>query len=701
MIAQEEPPLPQVEYFTVETTVLDDGTEIGRIAINGPPTPPPGVERPVVELSELSSQAGLVVLSEVPTYDWSYGCSATSAAMIAAYYDRTLYPDIYTGPTNGGVMPMDNSTWGHTTWPRCDEPGTMSVGECPLSATHNGIDGRSTRGHVDDYWTGYDCLGPDPYVTNGWVEHTLGDCTGDYMNTSKWFSAHSYNKDGETYFYYYNSGAPMPTSDMVALGPPYSHDGTLGFELFYESRGYTVATAYNQLIRGEGSNPGLGFTYDQYKAEIDAGRPVIIHVRGHTMVGVGYDDTSSDLMYIHDTWDYDTHTMTWGASYSDMSHYMVSIVQLESPSTPAPTVTSITPPSGLNTGPVHITNLAGSNFQSGATVKLTKSGQSDINAANVNVVSASKITCDLDLTGAATGLWNVTITNPDLQSDTLPNGFTVTAPGGEDHFVYLPMVSKRYPPVPDTPVLHVINNPDGDGNYSVNWSSAYLANTYTLQEDNNAAFSSPSTAYSGSWTSTSIAGNGPGTYYYRVRANNSWGHSGWSNIRQVTVLSPPGRPTLNPISNSDGDGNYTVSWNTVAQAQTYVLQEDDNASFSSPSTRYTGSGTSWHASGKAPGTYHYRVKASNSMGDSGWSNVRQVTVSPPMAEVHVKNDTGGELCYKVDDTGIGKKCFSSGRHFYGTFPSGTYTWHASARCGSASGTKYYGPGVLTHRFWCD
>ncbi len=96
--------------------------------------------------------------------------------------------------------------------------------------------------------------------------------------------------------------------------------------------------------------------------------------------------------------------------------------------TPPPTVTSITPSSGNNTGTVHITDLAGSNFQSGATVKLTRSGQPDLNATSVTVASASKITCDFDLASAAVGQWNVVVTNPDAQSGTLFNGFTVTAP---------------------------------------------------------------------------------------------------------------------------------------------------------------------------------------------------------------------------------------------------------------------------------
>ena len=94
----------------------------------------------------------------------------------------------------------------------------------------------------------------------------------------------------------------------------------------------------------------------------------------------------------------------------------------------APTVTSITPDSGLNNGMVNITNLAGSNFLAGATVKLTKSGQSDIAGTSVTVVSGTKITCTFDLTGKAAGTWTVVVTNPDAQSGSLTDGFTVLDP---------------------------------------------------------------------------------------------------------------------------------------------------------------------------------------------------------------------------------------------------------------------------------
>jgi len=93
---------------------------------------------------------------------------------------------------------------------------------------------------------------------------------------------------------------------------------------------------------------------------------------------------------------------------------------------PPPTISGITPSSGVNISSINITNLSGTGFISGATVKITKSGQADISAIGVVVISSSQITCILPLAGAATGQWNVVVTNPDTQYATLTNGFIVT-----------------------------------------------------------------------------------------------------------------------------------------------------------------------------------------------------------------------------------------------------------------------------------
>ncbi len=127
-----------------------------------------------------------------------------------------------------------------------------------------------------------------------------------------------------------------------------------------------------------------------------------------------------------------------------------------------------------------------------------------------------------------------------LESDTLDSRAGVMAADAVRfvpvrYRVYLPLVMKRWPPIPDTPVLNPINNPNGSSGYTVSWQAAYLASTYTLQEATNASFSGAVTRYSGTGTSWTASGKAPGTYYYRVKATNSWGDSGWSNVQQTTV----------------------------------------------------------------------------------------------------------------------------------------------------------------------
>jgi PKD repeat protein len=95
---------------------------------------------------------------------------------------------------------------------------------------------------------------------------------------------------------------------------------------------------------------------------------------------------------------------------------------------PAPVVLSISPSSGTNTGIINITDLHGSGFMTGATVKLSRAGEADIPGTSVIVDSQNRILCLFDLTGRLAGPWNVTVTNTDLQSGTLQGGFTITQP---------------------------------------------------------------------------------------------------------------------------------------------------------------------------------------------------------------------------------------------------------------------------------
>ncbi len=134
------PTPPNTQYFTTRTIITTDGTSFEQMVINGPPKPPPGypIESSLAALPAPQPEAGINTIT-VPAYAWTFGCSATSGAMIAAYYDRNGFPNIYTGPTNGGVMPPDSSVWPQWTGPG---PGSsvrpMPAGGLPQWAGREG-----------------------------------------------------------------------------------------------------------------------------------------------------------------------------------------------------------------------------------------------------------------------------------------------------------------------------------------------------------------------------------------------------------------------------------------------------------------------------------------------------------------------------------------------------------------------------------
>jgi hypothetical protein len=312
----------------IKTFPGPDGKDIDEVVF---PTKPP-VDRMKTSIVLPPKSAGINYMAgSVPAFNWSYGCSATSAAMLFGYYDRTGYDNFYTGPANSGICPLptdSNNYWGYTSY------RSTTCYECPLSATHLGVDSRNTRGHVDDFWIDYNNNGSDPYSVNGWTQHA-GDSVGDFMGTNQ---NYWHNSDGSTTFYFNTDGSPL--YDYSGSETSRYRDGAHGMKLFAQSKGYTVTSVFNQYIQGQGSNPVSGFTFANYMAEIDAGRPVLIQVSGHTMLGFGY-NTTGNVVYLHNTWGFYDDSMTWGGTYSGMQHYGVTVMRLAAvnPDTKAPSVT--------------------------------------------------------------------------------------------------------------------------------------------------------------------------------------------------------------------------------------------------------------------------------------------------------------------------------------------------------------------------
>ena len=112
------------------------------------------------------------------------------------------------------------------------------------------------------------------------------------------------------------------------------------------------------------------------------------------------------------------------------------------------------------------------------------------------------------------------------------------------------------------------------------------------------------------------------TYYYRVRAYNTYGASGNSNtVSQITALSVP-TATFATLPTSSG---FVANWNASTGASGYRLDVSEASDFSSFVTGYNnldvGNVTTYPVTGlDADTTYYYRVRAYNTYGASGNSN---------------------------------------------------------------------------------
>jgi len=94
-----------------------------------------------------------------------------------------------------------------------------------------------------------------------------------------------------------------------------------------------------------------------------------------------------------------------------------------------PTVSSVTPNSGINTQDSVDLTVKGSDFRDGdLKVTLTKESTTPISAEGVSWVSSGEITCKVNVSGAAAGKWSVEVTNPDGKTGALDEGFTVWNP---------------------------------------------------------------------------------------------------------------------------------------------------------------------------------------------------------------------------------------------------------------------------------
>ncbi|MBI5360594.1 MAG: hypothetical protein HZA48_08440 [Planctomycetes bacterium] len=122
-------------------------------------------------------------------------------------------------------------------------------------------------------------------------------------------------------------------------------------------------------------------------------------------------------------------------------------------------------------------------------------------------------------------------------------------------------------------------------------------------------------------------------YYWQVRGNNTFGTSSWSSVRSFTVGNVPSVPAL--VTPADASVDIILSpafgWSasTGESPVTYTLQVDTENTFANPITVDLGGlyVTSYDTTAvlNENTQYYWRVQASNSFGNGGWSAIWSFT----------------------------------------------------------------------------
>ena len=312
----------------------------------------------------LSAQTA-AMLTEVPDYTWYAGCFGTASGNLMGYWDRHGLADFYTGPTAGGVAPLNSQG--------------ANVGIRSMWASKAGVDGRPPNqpGHIDDYWAYYTSDGnysyestlPDAYLTAGRPEHAP-DCIGDFIGLSqrKWTNLNNEcagNIDAYS-FVFWDSKGDKRTNYTYVSGGQTIPDIQSGLRAWTKYRGYD-ADVVTQLTDFNPNVPaGHGFSFADLKREIDSGYPVLLFLQPfnqfsrtlngvpnvnpdiHGMLAYGYDIPESGPPYV-------IYRTSWGSGPCILSPWTSSAWQAGLPVRgvicyhPKPKVTRVSHAAGLVT----------------------------------------------------------------------------------------------------------------------------------------------------------------------------------------------------------------------------------------------------------------------------------------------------------------------------------------------------------------
>ncbi len=253
---------------------------------------------------DMDELAGDVLLTyTVPQAEYMYGCVATSVGMLLGYYDLYGYNGYDMSDLIAGTVSVNS---------RGSDSGSIYDMDDPsLLAQFIASDGYVSRfveqTPADEKQ--YTFAGGD--VSNG-LNVSAWDSLADYLGTGQYWRN---NSDLSTSHYFGTLAMISQSSQTYSVSgtavPIKYIDFKYGLSLYVASRGYELS-AINTASYQSGD-----FTFADIKAEIDAGRPVLISMNsgnyGHMVLAYGYNASTQEIIF-DDTYHSD-YRMSFNGTY--------------------------------------------------------------------------------------------------------------------------------------------------------------------------------------------------------------------------------------------------------------------------------------------------------------------------------------------------------------------------------------------------
>jgi titin len=189
-------------------------------------------------------------------------------------------------------------------------------------------------------------------------------------------------------------------------------------------------------------------------------------------------------------------------------------------------------------------------------------------------------------------------------------------------------------------------------------------------------------------------------YYYRIRAVNAAGNSGYSNVADATTPdAPPATPTrLTATATSNSQIN--LNWTDVSDNETgFELQRSTDGTTWTKIADVAANVTTYQNTGLTPNVrYYYRIRAVNAVGQSAYSNVADTTTPdvPPAAPARLTATATSptQVALVWADLSNNESGFEIER---GNSATGTFTKVADV---AANATAYSDPNLADNTAYC-